>query len=291
MKKTLTILILTIALCKSALASNSDDYPFEVEVSGTGPAVLLIPGLASPGEVWDETVDALKGNYTFHTISLSGMGGTPAIEPSGAYLENAKNGLIKYIRNEKLEQPSIIGHSLGGFLALLLGIEAGDEISKLVIVDSLPFYPAGMNPLATVENSRPIAQQMKSSIINGDPQQAAANQKRVLATMITDPADIETALVWNLQSDPNTVAQAVYELYTIDLRDRIEKITTPTLVLGSWIAYKDFGGTKEITTAIFESQYAKHPNYRLEMSEIGKHFIMFDDPEFFLSQTTAFLDN
>ena len=61
------------------------------------------------------------------------------------------------------------------------------------------------------------------------------------------------------------------------------------LVLGAWAAYAQYGSTKESTRAIFAQQYAKLPQTRIEMSEAGRHFLMYDDTAWFLAQTDAFL--
>jgi len=45
----------------------------------------------------------------------------------------------------------------------------------------------------------------------------------------------------------------------------------------------------ESTRAIFAAQYARLPQHRIEMSEAGKHFLMYDDTAWFFQQTDAFL--
>ena len=61
------------------------------------------------------------------------------------------------------------------------------------------------------------------------------------------------------------------------------------LVLGAWAAYKQYGSTKESTRAIFTQQYAKLPGVRIEMSEAGRYFLMYDDTAWFFAQSDAFL--
>ena len=81
----------------------------------------------------------------------------------------------------------------------------------------------------------------------------------------------------------------MYDMYTIDLRAEISRIQQPVLVLGAWAAYKQYGSTKESTRAIFTQQYAKLPGVRIEMSEAGRHFLMYDDTAWFFAQSDAFL--
>ena len=67
------------------------------------------------------------------------------------------------------------------------------------------------------------------------------------------------------------------------------RITQPVLVLGTWAAYQQYGATKESTRAIFTQQYARLPQARIELSEAGRHFVMYDDTQWFYTQTDAFL--
>jgi pimeloyl-ACP methyl ester carboxylesterase len=64
------------------------------------------------------------------------------------------------IREQHLEKPILIGHSLGGVLALAVAADAPDLVGGVMVVDSLPLLPASMNPSATPDSVRPFADQM-----------------------------------------------------------------------------------------------------------------------------------
>src|SRR3954452_13821096 len=51
---------------------------FTVTVEGSGPDVILIPGLSSPRDVWAGTAGALKGRYRVHVVQLNGFGRSSA---------------------------------------------------------------------------------------------------------------------------------------------------------------------------------------------------------------------
>ena len=265
----------------------------KTEVFGKGQPIVMIPGLTCSGDVWDETVEKLKSNYECHVITLPGFAGQAAIKDhEGQYLEKMKQLVIAYIEDNKLEKPVIMGHSLGGFLALKIAIAKPDLPAKLVIVDSLPFLTAIQMPNATEESAKPIAQNMKAQIVagaNATREQRAAYQKMMLKSLIIDEKQIDLATEWSLESDPETVGQAMYELYTTDIRDELANIKTPTLVLGAWIAYQNYGITRESTLANFKAQYAKLNNVTIDLTDKGNHFIMWDDPEFFQSWITKFM--
>ncbi|MBC6988648.1 alpha/beta fold hydrolase [Hymenobacter sp. BT491] len=285
--------LLLVVFLLASLAAHATDNPaahptFTVKVTGKGRPMLLIPGLTCPGAVWDETVARYQKDYQCHVISLAGFGGQPAPQPvSDQFLQDARNQILTYVKSEKLTKPVVIGHSLGGFLALWMSATDPSALGPLVIVDSLPFLAAVQNANLTADAAKPMAEGMRQQMRQGH--MSVAQSRQMSAGMMTDTARITQASRWSQLSDPATVAQAMYDLYTTDLRSDVARIQQPTLVLGAWAAYKAYGSTMESTRAIYEQQYAKLPQHRIEMSEAGKHFLMWDDTQWFFAQTDAFL--
>ncbi|QIX62829.1 alpha/beta hydrolase [Hymenobacter sp. BT18] len=272
----------------TATPDNPAAHPgFTVRVVGKGQPMLLIPGLTCPGAVWDETVAHYQKQYQCHIVSLAGFGGTAAPASTSQLLQNVRDQLLTYIQTQKLTKPTVVGHSLGGFVALWMSSTRPEAVGPLVIVDSLPFIGAVQNPAATVEMVRPMAEGMRQQMSKSKAQ--PAQQRQMVSGLVTDTARITQVTRWGLASDPATVAQAMYDMYTTDLRPEVARIQQPVLVLGAWAAYQAYGSTKESTRAIFEQQYAQLPRHRVEMSEAGKHFLMYDDTQWFFQQADAFL--
>jgi pimeloyl-ACP methyl ester carboxylesterase len=92
-----------------------------------------------------------------------------------------------------------------------------------------------------------------------------------------------------MQSDRNTTATALYELLTTDFRDELAEIETPVLVLGAWYAGKNYGMTEASVKKTFETQYQLAKNIKIELAPTAHHFIMWDNPEWFMEQVTPFL--
>jgi pimeloyl-ACP methyl ester carboxylesterase len=114
-----------------------------VTVRGQGPDVVLIPGLASSGAVWDATVSHLEGHYRLHIVQIAGFAGAPArANARGPVIQPTLEALDAYIKTNKLKSPKIIGHSLGGLMGMMLVLEHPEDGGKLMIVDSLPFFSA-----------------------------------------------------------------------------------------------------------------------------------------------------
>lgn len=284
----------TLAMAISAVlpgnALASGIRGMSVEVVGDGTPVLMIPGLNSSAETWRDTCTALQPGIQCHLVQLPGFAGHPAVEDD-AFLVGMRDRLLEYMDKAGLESPVVMGHSLGGVLAMQMAIQAPDSLERLVIVDSLPFLPAATNPMATVEQSRAMADQMRSAWTAADDETWFARSEAALHTMTRAPEGVETVRDWGRASDRATTTRAMYELMTTDLRDNLVHIRVPALVLGSWAAYQPAGATLESTRSIFQAQYANLDDVRIEMSDAGYHFLMWDDPQWLQEQVRGFIDS
>jgi N-formylmaleamate deformylase len=282
--------MLALLFCLSLQQANAQKQPasFKVEVTGKGQPMILIPGITCSGEVWNETVARYKKDYQCHVLTLAGFAGQPAIQ-SEKFLETVRNDLAAYIRQQKLKKPVVVGHSLGGFVGMWLSAREPDLVGKLVIVDSAPFMPALINPAATVEGGKAMAEGMTKNMQSQTKEQAQQTQLQMLRSMISDEANIAKAAEWGVASDGNTASKAMYELYSTDIRTELATIKAPALVMAAWIAYKPYGTTHESTEANFHQQFKQLPNYQLVVNDKAKHFIMWDDPEGFYAAMDKFL--
>lgn len=290
MKRTLQTLILLSTLLAAGASQAAAPTAFTVDVTGQGRPLILIPGLASSGDVWQGTVARLCGPQTArqcHVLNLAGFAGVAPIE--GDLLAQAEQQLASYIVAEKLGQPAIIGHSLGGFLALKMAIDHPAQTGKLLIVDSLPALGATQMPDATPQQLQAMSRQMQSAMRAQDAATTGASQRRTVAAMASAPADVERIIGWGQRSDRETVISAMGSLMASDLRQDVARITSPTLVLGTWIAYKDYAPRAAIE-ATFQQQYRQLPGVQIALADTARHFIMYDQPDWMYARIEQFLD-
>lgn len=258
-----------------ACADAAEFRDLTIEVSGQGADVVMIPGLNSSSAVWRETCDAIEAQARCHLVQLPGFAGAPG--QWDAVLPNARDQLIAYVRARKLQAPIIVGHSLGGVVALMIGIEAPELPRALLIIDSLPFLPAATQPSATVQTMAPVADNMRASLRAAPESQYRTQLQVGLRTMTRDPRRIAQLEQWAFASHRETTAQAMYELFTTDLRPSLSRISAPTVVLASWAQFASVGGTRKHTQTIFAQQYGSLPHARVVLSNDAYHFIMWDD--------------
>jgi pimeloyl-ACP methyl ester carboxylesterase len=278
---------LILALLLGTRVAHAQTF-FSVEVTGKGKPMILIHGLYCNGDVWKETVERYKNEYECHVITLSGFGGNPS-HLTDPFLESVKDDIIAYTQTKKLRRPILIGHSMGGFLSLWTAASAPGLYDKVVAVDGTPFLAALAMPGATVESSKGMAMNIKNAMSGQTPEQIFESQKTYLPTMISSPERVLQVANIAKKADSNTQAQVMYELFTTDLRSIVASIDCPVLSLGAWIAYKDYGATHDSVLANHTHQLAAVKNSTVEINDTARHFIFYDDPEWFYSKVDSFL--
>jgi pimeloyl-ACP methyl ester carboxylesterase len=268
-------------LAVTAQIAVCQDSSFSAAVTGSGKPMILIPGLECSGAVWDGAVQHFRSRYQLHVLTLAGFAGEPAVP--GLRLDAVRAGVIRYIRENRLDHPVLVGHSLGGFLALWIAATAPDLPARVVSVDGVPFLPALFNTAAQPSDSREEAARMQKLYASLAPAQLEAMSRMALTQMISGPKNIEMAAAWASKSDSAFVGQAIYDLMTTDLRPEIARITAPLLLVAAG------KGAGQQTRAAYEDQVAKVRNHQVVTADGALHFIMLDDPAFLFGAMDRFL--
>ena len=259
---------------------------FTIEVDGKGRDIILIPGLATPREVWDGTRQVLKENYRLHLVQIRGFGDAAGMNAEGPILEPFIAELFQYIRTEILDNgrpaPVIMGHSLGGLSALMVSISHAESASQLIIVDALPFI-GPIFRINSVDAIRPqaeaIAAATRAQTPQGDQTKDAdpgeSSQAGFLSKSVAGRIDVAR---WTRNSDPRVVAQALYDDMVTDVRPELAKIKVPVTVIYAEDASVMAAGNAD---ALYASEYKNSPNAKMLKISDSRHFIMLDQPENF----------
>jgi pimeloyl-ACP methyl ester carboxylesterase len=256
---------------------------FAVEVSGKGPPMILIPGGMSSGDVWKGTVAHFADRYECHVLTLAGFAGQPPADVT-PFLQSVREAIATYIREHRLERPVIVGHSLGGFVALSLATEHPDLVGKLVIVEGVPAPGATRNPDAPAEERKAMGERLADFYAKAD----EAERRRAVATMAESPAHVDLITSWGMASDPATVRKALTKIVMGDVRADLAKIQTPALVLASPAGDGTSTG-REGVERLFRRQFAAMKAWQLEIAPRARHFIMYDEPAWMFEKMDAFL--
>ena len=259
-----------------------------VVVSGKGSPVILIPGLSSPRAVWDGIVPTLAKTHRVYVVQVNGFGGdAPGANLSPGVLDGVVADLHAMIGKEGIAGTAVIGHSMGGLVAMMLAKAHPADAGRLMIVDSLPFIGTLFAPGATVAMVEPQAKAMHDAQVAsyGNPASdamATATANRLAAK----PASRALVERWFKAADPRVSGQAMYEDLTTDLRPAMKQIAVPITMVYPW---SDGGPTKPQADALYRAAYADAPHVRFVDIGDAAHFVMLDQPAAFASAVAAFV--
>lgn len=259
---------------------------FLATVTGQGSDVVLIPGLASSDDVWDATVKQLSATHRVHTLQVKGFAGEPAgPNAEGPVLEPLVEEVAAYAA--KLDKPAIIGHSLGGLMAIEVAVKHPASVDRIMVVDALPFYALLFSPMATVEMVKPQAEMLRTQTVAMTDEQFALGQDRTMAMMVKSEAARAAPKQWSILSDRKVMATAMYEDMLTDTRPLLPQIKAKTTVVYAYDA--QMGRPADFVDGMYAKAYEGLPGAKLKRIDGGFHFIMLDQPEAFAQEVAAFL--
>ena len=105
------------------------------EQAGAGHVVVLVHGGCVDRRTWDYQVEEMARSYTIVRYDLRGHGHSAA-PPQGYTIRDFAEDLRRLIQHLGLAKPSIMGHSLGGSVALEYAINYSKDVSTLLLADS-----------------------------------------------------------------------------------------------------------------------------------------------------------
>jgi len=110
----------------------TDGEELYYEVHGEGPPLALISGLNGVGAFWKPHLDALARNYT---VILHDHRGTGQSSPSRIdySVEQMAGDLIEILDHLKIGKADMVGHSTGGAICQVLGIDWPERVARLVL--------------------------------------------------------------------------------------------------------------------------------------------------------------
>jgi pimeloyl-ACP methyl ester carboxylesterase len=253
------------------------------EVYGRGRPVLLLHGWLNSWNVWRSTIEALGQDFRLYALDFFGFG------DSG---EGAKNfsvdnfsGLVEQFMGQMgIARAPLVGHSMGGTVALMTALRLPEQIVKVGVVGS-PINGASLSMLLRIAAFQPWQTVAKSNPALFTPVQVGLSlflrgYSRVLAKDARSVGKMLTSDLNKLTVMP--FLESIGTLRQTDLRDRLDGLTQP--VLGVY-------GAKDVLVDPKEAQVLKaaHPAANIAWFEDSGHFPMMDEPARFYETIRGFL--
>lgn len=293
--KRLLFAALTLAGCSRDPAPPADqasDRPFEsdrisIVTRGTGPDVVLVPGLNSDRDVWDGVADSLEGRYRLHLVQVHGFAGlAPGANANGPVSAPAAEEIGRYITETGLTRPAVVGHSMGGTIVMMLAARHPESVGHLMVVDMPPalgvmFSPPG----APAEALRQLADSMRAGILAAAPGSGMFEQ--MVPTMTKLDSMKPMLLEGSRGSHLATTANAFHELVVTDLRPELPRITAPMTVL--YVLPPNSPIPLAQYDSAMRAAYAGAPSAQIVKIEDSYHFIQFDQPGRLIAELDALM--
>lgn len=146
MKTRITFLILiTLFVASLANAQTSKEVlVFGQKIhyieAGTGPTVILLHGLGGSTQAWQFNIAALAEKY--HVVVPDQIGFGKSDKPLVGYrIRTYVDFLDQFCKQLKIERATLVGNSMGGWIATLFTAAFPDRVDKLVLVDAAGYAP------------------------------------------------------------------------------------------------------------------------------------------------------
>ncbi|RZJ86273.1 MAG: alpha/beta hydrolase [Brevundimonas sp.] len=290
----LALLFLALPVAASAQAQQppapfrSDRILVETRGPVGGPDIVFIPGLGSTASAWRSTASQLQNRYRVHLITLRGFGQTDiGANASGGLEGPATTEILRYIRQQNLQRISVVGHSMGGQIALRVAAASPDRVSRVMVVDAAPFFPALIDERATSAEVEPIARiGYQALMLFGD--QALQSQAARMGGDLGAAGDVLFRSLGLQGGDRRVLAQGLYEVMTVDLRPRLPAIRAPVTLVYGWSA--DSNNPRNRLDALWRASFRTLTSpIRYERIEGAEHQVMIEQPARFMQAMNRFL--
>lgn len=195
-----------------------------VEAGDPGkPKVILLHGLGGSIGNWQTNIAAIGQNY--HVIALDHIGFGKSDKPPLKYrLGTFVDFLDKFMSELKIEKASLVGNSLGGWIAALTAIKYPNRVEKIVLADAAGIIPATYNEAEVYQ------------LNNSTRDEIRLNLKRLFATpaLQNNEALVDQFLTLRvLAGDGNTINSLIESIKRKEdfLNTRLGEIKKPTLII------------------------------------------------------------
>jgi non-heme chloroperoxidase len=252
---------------------------------------MMIHGWTSYHGIWQQTIETLKDSHYCVAIDLLGFGDSDKPK-DGDYSIKAQGQLVlKLADTLKLDTFTLIGHSMGGQVALCIAsMLAPERVSKLISVSGV--VAARLTPVAEREGFRdmrlgkllPFYYAFGRWAIRKPSAARNSSFRNWFYDMEAIPyEDWEIDRQMTLQTSARfSNAEALNAIYDLDLTEHLSKVACPTLAI--------FGQQDAIVPVADGHLVEQHvPDSRLVLIDRCSHFPMYEQTQQYLDAVSAFL--
>ena len=248
------------------------------KIEGSGQPLLILHGFLGMSDNWKSLATQFANNFEVHTLDLRNHG--RSLQSEEFSYEIMAQDIFEYCQVHDLANINIIGHSMGGKVAMLVATRHPDLVGKLIVADIGPkFYPqhhqeilAGLNAVDfSVKPSRSDVEEIMKNFIPD----FGTRQFLMKNLYWVEPGQLAfrfNLAVFNHKMDEIGVALPEELVFT-----------KPTLFIRG-------GNSKYILDRDFENIKKHFPDSSVETIPNVGHWLHAENPAEFYQQVTAFLE-
>ena len=223
--------------------------------AGAGEAVVLLHGLSGSHNWWRYTIPALSHRYAVHVPELVGFGRSRGAPPPG--VADMAALMVEWLASIGVARPHLVGHSMGGQIAVHMAASCDVRSLTLVCASGLP---------------RELGVRAAARFVGGALPPRGWGAFEFLPTMAIDA----------LRAGPRRILRASRNLLLDDVTPLLPRITCPSIVI--------WGELDPLVPLSHGERYARELNTRLVVIADAAHNVMADRPAEFNPVLVDFLD-
>lgn len=279
MRKWIIILLAVFIMVVASLTAET--------VKKDKPLVVILPGLACPPDSCAVLNAGLQADYDCHLLDWTEMWIQSGRD--GAPLDFLIEGIVDCLDRFKPAELTLIGHSMGGWLALGVAAAVPERVRRLVVIDSAPF-PGGLYQDIAPDQARTQAEQFRDALKRMSPEQYQSFDSQRMAMLIDDESWQKRLLDWAGRYPRAEIATLMGAMAAADLRRVLVAIEADTLVLASSRMAGRLGIDTDSFGTRLRNQYQSLRRCTVQLTGQAGHFIMIDEPDWLMEKVRAFLE-
>lgn len=231
--------------------------------------MVLVHGLGGAAKEWDGVVPYLQGVFRVGQFEMAGHGQTQPVADPTIASEAVRLG--EYLRKSGLAYPTLVGHGLGGMVALQYALDHPGDVHRLILIDTAPRQLA--DAATKLETGKRLIEDYDGFV--GERYSMMSPEDEV-SRHILDMA---------LRTHAPTFVSLLMSSFDFDLTERLSTLPVPLLVIGSELMFPD----PDQSQAMLAS-YGFDRARSLSFKRFGKtgHYIMLEQPVMLASVLMAF---
>ncbi len=251
-----------------------DNQVFHYEVIGRGRPVLFLHGWMGSWRYWLPTMRALSDQYRTYSFNFAGFGGS---NTNGGRLgiDYYADQVMRFLDTMGIERVMLVGHSMGGMVALKTALDHPRRIGRLVTVGA-PISGTSLSWLLKLTSRPELARTFVRM-----PQLRRFMFRRFLGET-ADPAEYEI-LDDSEKSTSATLSHTVLSMWRTDLRPELRRLAVPTLIV--------HGNRDEVVNPDQVRLFGTVPAAQVALLPDRRHFPFLEDEASFNLLLRRFLNN